>query len=374
MKTTTVTDISTYLVVALLIVVGIGLYFTLSVPTPKPYVPPPLPEVQIMLLGKDCEDCFNGSAALDFLKAQKNLNITDVKEFTLEESQQHVTQYGIERLPAVVVTGNITGITLQNFEAKNDALVFAKVPPPYYDVASKSIKGKVTVIVLQDNTCDKCFNISQISSQLAQLGIKIASERTVEAKSSEGKELISKYKIGKVPTLIFNKEALEYDVIKQVWTQVGSEESDSNLVLRIISPPYLNVSTGKVDGLVDITYLSDQTCSECYNATMVKDLLKQSFNMEFGAEKEVDVTSTKGKSLMKKYSIELVPTVILSADAAAYPTLGQAWPQAGTIEDDGVFVFRSLQLLEEQIYKNITSGEVLGKQEEAEITAPEAEQ
>lgn len=371
---TTVTDINTYLVVALIIAVGFGLYFTLSVPTPKPYVPPPLPEVQVMLLGKDCEGCFNGTEAVNFLKAQQNLNVTDVKEFTLEESQQHATKYGIERLPAVVVTGNITGLTLQNFEAKNDALVFAKVPPPYYDIASKSIKGKVTVIVLQDNTCDKCFNISQISNQLTQLGINMASEKTVEAKSSEGKELISKYKIEKVPTLIFNKEALEYDVIKQVWSQVGSEESDSNLVLRIISPPYLNVSTGKIDGIVEITYLSDKTCSECYNASMVKDLLKQSFTMEFGTEKEVDIADTKGKSLLEKYKIELVPTVILSADAAAYPTLGQAWPQAGTIEKDGTFVFRSLQLLEGQIYKNITSGELLGKQEEAEITAPEAEQ
>jgi hypothetical protein len=375
MKKTTLTDINTYLIVALLIAVGMGLYFTLSTPTPKAPVIPPAREVHIMLLGSDCEDCFNASAAIDFVKASKDenkqtLNVTDVKLLTIEESKAHIEKYGISRLPAVVVTGNVSGLVLQNFESKEDALIFSQAPPPYYDVAEKRVKGKVNIIILEDDKCEQCFNVSSIAAQLAQIGINVASKRTVDAKSSEGKELTSTYKIEKVPTIIFNKDALEYDMIKQVWSQVGSEESDGKLVLRVVSPPYINVSTGKVDGIVDLTYLVDETCTQCYNVTMMKEMLSQSFNMKFEAEKTADVSSTKGKSLIKKYNIELVPTVILSKDAAAYPTMGQAWPQAGTVETDGTYVLRNLYLLEGQIYKNLTSGELVGKKEEAEISAP----
>ncbi|HLF55050.1 MAG TPA: hypothetical protein VI612_04995 [Candidatus Nanoarchaeia archaeon] len=365
-------NINTYLVIALIIVVAIGLYFTLSVPAPKITLAPAPKAIQVTLLGADCEDCFNASVAIDFLNQQSNINITDIKELKLAESKELAEKYGIKKLPAVIVTGEIENLTIPNFNSTEDALIFAESPPPYYDVAAKRVKGRVTLTILEDKTCDKCFDISLIAQQLSQVGVKVTSERRVDAKSTEGKELIEQYKIEKIPTLIFNKEAMEYDVISDVWSQVGSVESDGKLILRIVNPPYLNVSANKVEGLVDITYLVDETCTECYNASMFKNVLAQSFNMAFDKETTVDVSSTKGKQLVKKYQIELVPTTILSSDASAYPTVAQAWTQAGTIEKDGTFVFRNVNLLQNQAYKNITSGNVIGL-EEAEISIPDKE-
>lgn len=377
------TNINTYLIIALVLVVGVGLYFTLSVPVKEaPKVIPPKQVTVTVFNG--CEDCFNITAAVDSIKQQKNLNITSVKELNFEESKIGAGTYNISKLPAVVVTGDIANLTIQNFEAHGDALVFSQSLPPYYDVASSSIKGKVTAILLEEKSCTNCFNLSQVMEELKRAGIK-SSETRIDSKSAEGKQLISQYKIEKLPTIIFNKDALEYDVVKQVWSQVGSEESDGKLVLRLVSPPYVNVSTGKTDGLVGLTILVDSTCKECFNASVLKDLFAQSFSMAFEKTKNVDVSGTEGKALAKKYNIELVPTVVLSKDAAAYPNIGQAWKQVGTIEKDNSFVFRNVPMLKDYFdqqgqsfsYKNITSGEILPKaaapKEEADITAPSEE-
>ncbi len=377
------TNINTYLIIALVLVVGVGLYFTLSVPVKEaPKVIPPKQVTVTVFNG--CEDCFNITAAVDSIKQQKNLNITSVKELNFEESKIGAGTYNISKLPAVVVTGDIANLTIQNFEAHGDALVFSQSLPPYYDVASSSIKGKVTAILLEEKSCTNCFNLSQVMEELKRAGIK-SSETRIDSKSAEGKQLISQYKIEKLPTIIFNKDALEYDVVKQVWSQVGSEESDGKLVLRLVSPPYVNVSTGKTDGLVGLTILVDSTCKECFNASLLKDLFAQSFSMAFEKTKNVDVSGTEGKALAKKYNIELVPTVVLSKDAATYPNIGQAWGQVGTIEKDNSFVFRNVPMLKDYFdqqgqsfsYKNITSGEILPKaaapKEEADITAPSEE-
>ena len=177
-----------------------------------------------------------------------------------------------------------------------------------------------------------------------------------------------------------------YDVVKQVWSQVGTEESDGKLVLRFVNPPYVNVSTGKTEGLVDLTFLVDESCKDCYNSSVLKDLFQQSFGMFFQKDEATDVSSTKGKFLLKKYGIELVPTVILSKDAGIYPSLAQAWSQVGTQEKDGVYVFRNVGLLEGFFketgatfaYENLTSGAMLpgnasNSSAEAEIEPPAEE-
>ncbi len=387
MEKSKLTNINTYLMIALVIVVAIGLYFTLSVPKIEQPKPVPPREVTLTVLGTDCEGCFNITAAVDFIKQQKNLNVTATTELNIADSAEKVSAYGITKLPAMVITGNVTNLTIPNFDAKENALVFDKAPAPYYNVAEKRVVGRVTVIQLEDKTCTDCFNLSQITAQLSQAGIKLSSQKTIDAKSEEGKGLIAKYKIEKIPSLIFNSDALEYDVIKEVWDQVGSKESDGSLVLRFVNPPYINVSTGKVEGLVQLTALVDKSCADCYNISVLQTLLQEGFSMIFGKEETLDVSSAKGKMLVKKYSIELIPTVILSKEVSAYPNFAEAWVQVGSMETDGFAVFKKVEILKEYfgqqgtalVYKNLTSGQVVNGSEspaepEAEIAPPEAEQ
>jgi len=379
------TNVNTYLIIALVIVVAVGLYFTLSVPVPKKEAPKIIPpkEIAITIL-QGCDECSNISSAVEAFKQQKTLNVTKVEEISLEDAKALAKEYNISRLPAIIVKGDIANLSVKSLVQKGDALVFEQAPPPYYDLAENRVKGKVTLTVLSDKTCKDCFDLSKIVSQLKEAQIKIVSETAVDAKSDEGKALVAKYKIEKLPTLVFNKEALEYDVIKQVWDQVGSKESDGSLVLRFVNPPYLNVSTGKTEGLVGLTYLVDKTCDTCYNASVLKGLFEQSFSISFNKEETVDVSSTKGKTLVKKYNIELVPTVVMSKEAGAYPGLVENWAQVGT-QEEGAFVFTKVPVLKGYfdqsggtlVYKNLTSGEVVSGNStaaaEADITPPSAE-
>jgi thioredoxin-related protein len=387
MKKQKLNSLNTYLIIALVIVVAIGLYFTLSVPVAKKEEAKPVPvrELQLAILGTDCEDCFDIKAATDFIKQQANVNVTEIKESTMEESAEMIAKYGVTRLPALLIMGDIENLTIPNFNQKEDALVFDQVPPPYYDVEAKRIKGKVSIVTLADPACTQCFDISLIVEQLKQAGIKIVTEQTIDSTSVEGQGLIQKYSIEKIPTIIFNQDALEYEVVKQVWDQVGTEESDGKLVLRFVNPPYINASTGKTEGLVTMSLIYDATCTECFNVSVYKEVFTQSFNMHVEKEEMLDLASTKGKFLIKKYNLTAVPTVVLSKEAGAYPNLAQAWEQVGTSEKDGSFAFRNLALLkayfEQQgqpfAYKDLATGEVsTGTEatvEEPEITQPENE-
>lgn len=386
-KQTNWNNINTYLIIALVIVIGIGLYFTLSVPTIKKETTQIQPKLlQATLLGTDCEDCFNISVAIDFLNQQAGINVTEVKELTTEESNELASKYNITRLPALVLTGETENLTIPNFETKEDALIFAQSPPPYYDISAKRIKGKVSVVTLSDSTCTDCFDMSQILNQLKQAGLKVVTEQTIDSKSTEGQNLISKYKIEKIPTMIFNNEALEYEIVSQVWSEVGTTETDGKLVLRFVNPPYVNVSSGKVEGKVTLSYLVDETCAECYNASIFQELMTQAYGMKLEKEETIDIESTKGKLLIKKYNITAVPTIVLSKEAGAYQSLEQSWNQVGTKEKDGTFVFRQMELLKgyfDQIgqsftYKNTETGELVMSEapsaEEPEVQEAEIEE
>ena len=382
------TNFNTYLIIVIVISIAVGLYFMIAAPTTTKEKASEIEtkEVVLNLLGTDCKECFNISIAVDFIQKQKTINVKETKELSIADSEELIKKYNITRLPAVVITGSTENLTIPNFDRAGDALVFEKAPAPYYNVATKSIKGKVSVTVLEEPACKECFDVKLLTQQLEMAGVKIIEQKTVEAKSEEGKQIITKYKITKVPTLVFSKDALDYEVITQVWDQVGTQEQDGMLVLRTINPPYINLSSGKTEGLVSLTIIADQNCTECYNASVIKELFQQNINMYFKTEETVDAASAKGKLMIKKYAIDVIPTVILSKEVKAYPNFEVAWEAVGTEEKDGMFVFRNVPLLEnlfkqqEQTfaYKNLTSGKVVTSSipatEEAEIAEPEPEE
>lgn len=375
-------DINTYLIALLLIVMGVSLYLTLSVPTPQAPAAPELLELRILVLGSDCNNCWNPQAALAFLAGQPSVNITSVENKTIAESEELAATYAVARYPAVLVLGETNNLTIDNFDKRQDALVFDQAPAPYYDVATKKTRGQVTLTVLSAPNCPDCFNLTQVLDQFKENGIAVTSQKTVPSQSEEGKALIARYAIERLPTLIMSNDSLEYPLISDIWAEVGTVENDGKLVLRSVYPPYVNVTSGKTEGLVDLTLITDEKCAECYNASILEELFAVGLNMKLRDAKTVDVTSARGKLLIKKYAIELVPTVVASSDANIYPVVAQVWNQIGTVEKDGALVARNIAVIERAIgapisYRNLTSGDITMSsvpQEEAEISAPTVEE
>ncbi|MDO8740740.1 MAG: hypothetical protein Q7J54_04195 [Candidatus Woesearchaeota archaeon] len=222
------------------------------------------------------------------------------------------------------------------------------------------VKKGVSSVYIKASSCESCSDLTGLVPALKNIGVVFGNEKTFDASSAEGKQLIDRYKILKLPAFIFSKEISQYEEVTSAWSQMGSVEKDGSYVLRLINPPYFDIAASKVTGFVDITYLTDNSCKACYNVTVHKIILSnpQSFGMAISAERYVDISSETGKELVRKYNITLVPTAIISKDAALYPSLTVVWPQVGSVESDGSYIFRDLSVLK-VVYKNIANNTII---------------
>ena len=276
-----------------------------------------------LIKNSKCSDCSDISALVIHIK-NTNVNVTDEKtvEFDSKEGREIISKYKIEKAPTVIVTGEIEKINIQGLEKREHALLLNDVPPPYTNAVTGKIEGRVTLYTLKDLECTKCNDLSMLIAQIKGAGVKIYEEKNIDVGSDEGKELSKKYNIGFAPTIILSKDASAYGIIQQAWPQIGSKENDGAYVLRAVNPPFINLTTGKLRGLVDITYLTDKSCIDCYDVAQHREILTspQSFAIKLDKEETIDISDTKGKELISKYNITQIPTIILSSEVSAYPS------------------------------------------------------
>ncbi len=321
----------------------------------------------LIIKNSKCTDCFDVSKIVSYIKTAK-VEVASEKnaEFDSNEGRQAIAKYKLGIVPTVVVTGEIDKAGIEGFEKKNNALVFTQVPAPYVNATSGEIKGRISLTTINDPTCTKCDDINGLINQMKSSGIKIVEQKNISSSSDEGKLLISKYNLGFVPTIVLSKGAESYDIIKQAWKQLGTREADGSYVLRTVYPPYINLTTGKLNGLVDVIYLTDKSCTECYDVSVHKQILAspQTFAIKLDKETTIDINDSAGKELAAKYNITKVPTVILSSEASVYPA-SQALKQFFSIEKDGSYIFRQPAAV--GAYKDLTTNQIIkGQQQNAE--------
>jgi len=319
-----------------------------------------------LIKNSKCNDCFDISTIVSHVK---NANVVITKEamfeFDSKEGKEIIRKYNIEKVPTVVVTGEIDKFSIQGLEKKENSLLLTRLEPPYTNAVTGQIEGKVKMYVLKDPECTKCNDLGVLISQIKGTDVKIAEEKTIASNSDEGKELIKKYNINFVPTLILSKDAASYTIIQRAWGQVGSKETDGSYVMRVVNPPFINLTTGNLMGLVNVIYLTDKSCTECYDVKQHKVILTspQSFAIKLDKEETTDFGDAKGKELVAKYNITKVPVTILSDEVSVYPS-SQVLKQFFSVEKDGSYVFRKLEGLGS--YKDLTTNQVIRAQETEE--------
>lgn len=321
-----------------------------------------------IIYSSSCDKCFNASLAITAIeKIGAKVEIKNTLDASSSKAATLIKKYNITKVPTVLFSGdteknaNVKAALEAIGEKKSDGtIVLAKINPPYYDTFAKKVVGLVTATGIEDASCLECYDPMKDVSQLENLGVVFGEKETFDYTSARGEELVAKYKIADVPALLFSGDISAYEGIAEGLAQAGTFESDGTFVLRNARPPYRNLSTGNVDGITGIAYLSDASCTTCYNVSVHKAIV-QRLGVYIGNETTADVNSTAGKSLISKYNITLVPTIILSKEASLYPAMIQVWPEVGTIEADGAFVFRDPAAMgASTVYKNLTSGKIIG--------------
>ncbi len=309
-----------------------------------------------------CTKCFK----IDELVSQafSDLNITTL-EATSQEGKDLIAKYSLTKVPVVVIQNPDkldpgVAAALQSVAFKQqDAMVLYSPAPPYLELATGQLKGEISLTVIEADNCKDCNNFTGLKDQLTTQGILITNYTQLKHTDAQAKNLMQKYKINFAPFIIFSSGLGDYLQIAKAWTSIGIIASDGNYVQTIPNPPFLNLTTSSVEGLVTLTYLNDSTCATCYDVKVHKNALAQApLGLRIVNETTIDISSAQGKALIAKYNITQVPTVIVSKDASTYKTFTQVWPQVGIQAQDGSYLIVDLTKLSAITYKDLKTGKV----------------
>lgn len=314
----------------------------------------------------NCSDCFNVDDAVTTFKKQ-NVQVGEEKTviYDSDEGKSLIKSLGVSRVPTYVFTGEVNKNNLEGFvkgsgEVKNNTFIFTKVTPIFIDATTGKQVGKVVATILTDPSCFQCINPKLTIESYKKAGIKILDQKEISWNSSEGQRIVNQYKITKVPTFVLSSDIGFYDNVKNSWSKIGTVEQDKTYVARNLFLPYRDLEKGQILGLVDIVYLTDSTCGDCYDPIKVqKAILTQGYGVGLRSERSVDANSTEGRSLVNNYKITQVPTILLSPDVDQYQSVKAVWPNVGTVESDGWYVFRKMQQLGSVIYKDLASNQII---------------
>lgn len=250
-----------------------------------------LGRARLMVLdAQGCAKCFNVSSVLDQIQhVVKVSNMTRVS-YKDPHAKALIKKYNISRVPSVILSKdaelylvvNRSWNSLGTWE-EDGSMVLRSIPPPYLDPATGTTSGLITLTYLTDSSCADCYNVSIHKEVLAQLGVVFGKEERIDASSLQGKELITRYSIKAIPTILLPKESEKYPLLDQVWAQVGTIEEDGTHVFRVLEAlgniKWRDITTGKVTGV----------------PTIVINSTSNTTTLEGGTEELIENSSESGK-------------------------------------------------------------------------------
>lgn len=212
------------------------------------------------------------------------------------------------------------------------------------------VEMTITVINPTLQQCDDCFDTSSVLGFLTNSKeIKITDKKVVTPESSEYENLIKKYGIKNLPAVIVSGDIENRKTIEIIKSLPGKDIKDSIVLQDLL--PYYDIKTNTKKGFLDVVILEDKSCKDCFDNTQYTTTLER-FRMKIATSSVYDISSAKGKFYVKKYNIKKIPTMLILKSANDYPGFKNLWKQVGTIESDGVFVFREVQKVSSK-FKNI---------------------
>ncbi len=320
----------------------------------------------IKLSDQSCPKCFNVDPVIASLKGNNNVKV--VKESSIDvnspEGKQLAIDLNIQNAPTVVVKGefnkeNVKSLWVSGWKVEKNGVLFEQILPPYLNLNTKSVTGLVDVTILNDSSCEKCFDFQNVVNFFEQNGVVLKDKKVVDFQSIEGQALIKQFNINKIPVLVVTNNIKEYPQVSQLWGKIPLTEKEGLLIIDPLLPPYKDLATNTVKGLVNAIFLKDDECKDCFDVVAVNKQVLVGAGLVLASEKTVNISSIEGKELIEKYNITQVPTALLSPETSEYVTLAQVWSQVGTQEKDGWFVERNLKVF--GVYKDLTTNTTVSK-------------
>ena len=239
-----------------------------------------------------------------------------------------------------IILINIIAIVILSMQTQEpDAPTIEQTIPVERQIVTS--KPAVKTLIIEDrNECPLCFDIDEYLPQLDDV-VNMTTQR------ASPEDLGLQY----YPALAFNSTILEYpESISGGWAEENIVTIDDQTwyVLYTLNPPFYDRNTSETRGLVTATYLTMDSCDDCYDLAFLKDLIADQ-RMTITEEFVFDAETPAGQAVVRRYNITAVPTVILDEEAGVYPGFASAWRSVGT-EEEGSFVLRELERLQVTYY------------------------
>ena len=336
--------------------------------TPSPTIAPNTPKIEVIALTfKDCRQCFDVQPMADGIV--KSLVGAEVENKTLDyrNASDLIAKYGVKKVPAVIVTGEIGKVpSLKQalaplaVENPDGSLVLSR--PLYFDLEKQKFVGLLKITRIVNSTCFECTKAFDFQKNIEQgVGITFSDETELELNDSRAISLIRQYNITKIPSIIITGEIDEYKGLKEEWLTIGNVEADGALVWRTIPPVYISLPSKQVKGRVTMLGLINSSCKQCYNVQIHEKELT-AMGIQFANVTYIESNHTWAKSLIQKYGIDFVPTVLLDKELEEYYDYTQirdVWSEVGSFEEDWWKVFRNPEKISGNVtILNLTTGKI----------------
>lgn len=217
--------------------------------------------------------------------------------------------------------------------------------------------ANISITLINESSCQDCANLSNYINAVKKQNVKITGEETLEAKSEAGQKIIKELDIKKLPTFVVKGELEKFDGLKNILAAFGQVNKDT-FKFTGFAAPYLDLASNQIKGRVGLALISYKSCAECQNAGIYKQIIARFGLLKFSSEANLDRSDAEAKKLIQKYKISALPAFILTGEVSEYDSLTKTWPQVGTIEKDGAYVFRKVELTG-LVYSDLKTGKVV---------------
>lgn len=223
---------------------------------------------------------------------------------------------------------------------------------------AEAAKAKIGITLITVQGCRQCVNLTGIIDGIkSQPDLEVIEQKTV--KMSEAGDLIAKYGITKLPTVLVTGETFKLPQLLEIWKKIGDQKPDGTLVLTKVRPLYLDLQKKDYVGKLGIVRLVNSSCVRCGKAFTIQDAIQLNTGISFTDELERDFNTTQGQEYIAKYNLTKIPAIIITGEISAYDDWGlKAWwkQNGGSVESDGSLVWR----MTPPPYEQIPSGKMKG--------------
>lgn len=204
------------------------------------------PELRFTVIApRDCPGCFDLNVWLnDLTQGNEEFGQEAIVDEISREiiyvdeklGKQLIKKYNIEKVPVLLASGeldkdpNLSMFFETTGEVIDDVFVQRQMVPPYFDLATGEVKGNVSIIYLSDQSCETCFDPYDFRGLLSRMYLPVNADILYDVSSEEGKELIERYGITSVPTVLLKGDLMEYPQVDQYWPMMGIIAGDGTYV------------------------------------------------------------------------------------------------------------------------------------------------